>query len=382
MTAISADVQSLSKPFLACFCAGALYGWSALASSLQARFDTSTADVGLVFSLAIVSFTAAVLVAPHLGRWRTGHVILGTSAGVAAISVGLAAMAASFTWFLAFFSLGFAFAAGAIYSTVLRIGAATDRPWLATPIMVAAFGLGGVAFSAGWTALVAQGWGINALAVLAAALILVAIYCLADRQGGGLMGKAAIGTGTTAPPRSRRMVSLLWGVFALGSFPGLLVLGLAGSIMEHTNAEIAWTGAVLAGVAAGNTVGRLAGAVTGAATPKMGLYISVTLSAFGLIVALTSAVPLWLGISLIVVALGYGLMAATVPLATTYIFGVDRFQSAFGIIFTAWGLAGFIAPWLAGRLHDIFGSFAPGFALALVASLGTLPLIYLIGRAR
>ena len=48
--------------------AGALYGWSALAAPLQQAYQVRAAEVGQVFSFALLSFTLAVVVAPMLRR--------------------------------------------------------------------------------------------------------------------------------------------------------------------------------------------------------------------------------------------------------------------------------------------------------------------------
>ncbi|MEM7723989.1 MAG: MFS transporter [Pseudomonadota bacterium] len=380
--AITSDLSSLIRAFLAIFCAGALYGWSALAPSLQSRFDTSTAEVGFVFSIAIVSFTVAVLVAPRLVKRFNEVAVMGVSALLATVWVGLAAVAWSFPMFLLCFSLGFGFASGSIYSTALRVGASGARPWLTTPMMVAGFGLGGVVFSAIWTTLVARDWGISALAVLAVALFLTALFRFIPRGAVHRASDAVEINRPETPPAFQRPTVILWGIFALGSFSGLMVLGLAGSVLEQAEAGVALTAFVLAGVAMGNTLGRFSAALTRGASPTVALVASVALNLAGLGLALGNTAPLWVGLSLITIALGYGLMASAVPLATSYVFGAERFQAAFGIIFTAWGLSGFAAPWLAGRLFDLSGSFTPGFTVAIIMTLGTLPLIFLLDRAR
>ncbi|MEM0947094.1 MAG: MFS transporter [Pseudomonadota bacterium] len=379
MGAITFDVSSLFKALLAVFCAGALYGWSALAPSLQSQFDTSKADVGFVFSLAIVSFTAAVLIAPRLVERFGDDVVIGASAFLATAWVGLAVVTSSFGMFLLCFSFGFGFASGTIYSTALRVGASGARPWLTTPMIVAGFGLGGVVFSAIWTVLVAQGWGLRALAVLAGALCLTAILGLTGRTI-NVRDRAGKSHPAGSESETRRELALLWGIFAFGSFAGLMVMGLAGSVLEHSQAGITLTGIALAGVTVGNTLGRFSAALTRGASPKLALVVSVALSLVGLGLAVLSAAPAWVGVSLALIALGYGLMASALPLATSHIFGTQGFQAAYGIIFTAWGLSGFAAPWLAGLLFDLSGSFTPGFIVAIVTTLFTLPLIYLLDR--
>ena len=52
------------------------------------------------------------------------------------------------------------------------------------------------------------------------------------------------------------------------------------------------------------------------------------------------------------------------PVFVSRLYGADRFTAVYGRIFTAWGLAGIFAPWLAGKLFDTTG----GYTAALVFS--------------
>lgn len=142
---------------LVCFFGGALYGWSALIASLQARFDVTMAQTGLVFSLAIVSFTLAVIVTPLLRFGSTTARAVACFGGLGAVFPVGAAQTSGFGLFLLCFSGGFGAASGGIYITALGIAAATSRPLVATPAMVAAFGLGGVCFGPLWRQLAGAG---------------------------------------------------------------------------------------------------------------------------------------------------------------------------------------------------------------------------------
>lgn len=375
------NLHRLAPPFAVCFCAGALYGWSALAAPLQAAFDLRLAQAGLVFSLALVAFTGAVIAAPYVGA-RLGHMrMLAVCAGLGALFTALAAFAQSFAMFTALFSLGFGAMSGAIYSTALGLAAASASARIATPVMVAGFGLGGAVFGPLWKLLSAQGWGLSALLPFAGALAISGVLAALASANSGPKLRTPERIRTSAPlPRS--VLALIWAIFATGTFGGLMVLGLAARIMDVGGAALTLTGAVLVGVALANTLGRLSAAVLPArAGAIMGLMVSCALTLIGLAAAAFGTGPALLGAGLVCIAAGYGLMASCVPLITAKAVGPAQFQRAFGIVFTAWGASGFAAPWLAGLLYDLRGDFALAYGCATVATLLCAPLIWAL-RAR
>jgi OFA family oxalate/formate antiporter-like MFS transporter len=69
-----------------------------------------------------------------------------------------------------------------------------------------------------------------------------------------------------------------------------------------------------------------------------------------------------------VVGFAYGGIIATYPAAIAILFPGEDGPLASGRIFTAWGTAGLLAPWLAGQFYDWNGSYTP--ALLLAAGLG------------
>ena len=64
-----------------------------------------------------------------------------------------------------------------------------------------------------------------------------------------------------------------------------------------------------------------------------------------------------------------GGMAATYPAAVAIYFGVARTALVYGRVFTAWGVAGLVAPGIAGYLYDTTGGYTLALALAAGAAL-------------
>jgi len=136
-----------------CFCAGGLYGWSALIPVIENRFGTSTEQSGLVFSTAIVAFSIAVIVSPRLPakyNGLDGCIAFGVYGAVCLI---LATIAPNFPLFLISFGLGFGACSGVIYINALAIcptcgfnttdGCKFWHGWRSLWITVASFGAAG-----------------------------------------------------------------------------------------------------------------------------------------------------------------------------------------------------------------------------------------------
>jgi len=125
---------------LLCFCAGGLYGWSALIPFLEHQFLASAEQSGLVFSVAIVAFTTAVIAAPRLPRVFNGLRGGAMFACLGAVCLVFAMLAPTYLLFLLCFGVGFGLCSGAVYINALATAALSLRPAVMTPVMVASFG--------------------------------------------------------------------------------------------------------------------------------------------------------------------------------------------------------------------------------------------------
>ena len=375
--------------------AGALYGWSALAAPLQQAYQVRAAEVGQVFSFALLSFTLAVVVAPLLRRRLGTNTALAISAAAAGLFTALAAFAPNFTVFIAVFSFGFGATSGLIYSTTIDMAARSSTPRIATPVFVALFGLGGVIFGPLWKVLVAADWGLKGLLPLSGLLLLASLLSVVRL----VTGKGSWGHGATASsaspavdvfgddksmtqPARPSLLLHIWLIFASGAFAGLMVLGLAAKIIDAGPSSLLLTSAVLAGVAFANTAGRLSGAVFGATrdSPLAAMLVSAVLTQAGLIGAALADNALTLGAGLILIAGGYGLLASAVPMLTAGRTRTADFQQHYGLVFTAWGAAGFVAPWLSGVIFDRYGDFGLAYGIAAATTLVSVALVWAFRR--
>lgn len=369
---MTAEFKKLLLAGMICFCAGGLYGWSALIAPLQQAFPISTADAGFVFSIAIAAFTVAVLTTPYLPPFLHDFRGLSLLGIVAAIWLCASSTASNFTAFVIFFGVGFGATSGTIYMVTLGIAAETKNPKIATPIMVAAFGLGGAVFGPIWRVFEALELGLLSILVLPVTFILVSLISLlvSKEQSKAIEIKEQSATDEPASQRPLHLIVLVWMLFAFGSIGGLMVLGLASKMLDFAGSSVFLASIALAGIAIANTSGRLS--VAGLNQ----LYNPISISAFaamvgavGLLIATLSESAVLIALALVFVGLGYGAMASAVPSITGTLFGQQNFARTFPIVFTAWGVAGLSAPWIAGAIFDATGSFSSAIYLALCANL-------------
>lgn len=368
---------------LLCFAAGGLYGWSAMIPALNASFTTSSAQAGLVFSLAIAVFSISLLLTPRLPVAMRGLKGAGVFGLIGSACLLVAPVVPSFELFLVAYSLGFGLASGAIYMLVLELAASAKKSRRATAFMVAAFGLGGAVFGPAQRLLVANGWGLMALWALAGVLCILSIVGLTSNNDTNpyQMPKEPPTNEQEKTNASLVKVWLLWLGFGLGSAAGLMVLGLATTIIETRGGAIWLSSVAIFGIAGGNALGRVsAGLADGWLHAKWLVPLATSLSAVGLIFTAIFTGPLLSAIGLIAVATAYGLVASSFPIITRLIVGKMAFSRTFSIVFTAWGIAGLFSPWLAGKTFDVTGSFSLALFCALAASLAALVISLVLAR--
>ena len=359
------DYRTFILAMATMFAAGSLYGWSGLIPSLQDRFGIDASDAGMAFSFALASFTGATIAAERIGSRYSSQLRLSAYAAIAAGAMLVASTSGSWFVFLASFSIAFGFSSGAIYMLGLSITTETKYSKVLTPVMVASFGLGGAVF--GPVARLSAETNTTHLVLigLSASFTALALLCAVGARAYQSGPASAERPDGAAPASGQASVGTLWLIFFLGSAAGLMTLGLASSIVESNGASAALSSATLAGVAVANTLGRLSVAgLNRVFQIRTSLRIAILWLSLGtLICAVTDAAPM-VALGLVLVALGYGTLASAVPCRTEELFGPLRFKKVYGVVFTAWGLAGFCAPWIGGALFESFATYAPVYALA------------------
>jgi OFA family oxalate/formate antiporter-like MFS transporter len=383
---------------------GSFYTWSLLMPSLQTALGLQRAPLSAVFSFATVCFTCGTSIGPFLFSKLSPSQVILTMASVSAAGLFLAsfsgAWAASGSTVLALAPLiiGFAVAFGSMsgmayalnakistsslfggregFATGLLVSGRAAAPVVATPLMLWSLGREGPA-----GALRALGLYVG-VSLLPVALALRGLRLSAVSPVSSAPANArdvaetddAVGAGPPSsrraphspPARSRSSIVALWIALLCGSGPGLLCHGHSAAILSACGTQGSLAAFGVAGMGIGSIAGRFGGGLLIDRIPARGVLTWLPWVVAPVVVApllLPTSVSLTL-CALVGCGLIYGLNAVALPVVVSRLWDKQSFSSIYGVVFTAWGAAGVVAPLLAGRLFDLTG----GYSAALVVS--------------
>jgi predicted MFS family arabinose efflux permease len=365
------QVLSIAGAALVMASIGTLYTWSIFVAPIEAEFGQSRAAISVVFSLATAAFTVGMFAGPWLWPRRTPQTLAFLSCLLAA--TGLALAAGGSAWLVVFgFGVLFGLANGLGYGSSLWVAqrAAPHRTGLFTGIAVSSYMLGSVVGSPLLGAIL-EAWGYR-LAFLILAAYLVAAGTLAFV----LLRQSRFAD----PPVCRRTEPLktdaplpamirLWFLFFLSSLVGVMILAHAAPLAASFPGGERHLAMAAMLVALGNGVGRLAGGWLSDRLPPRAL-LSGAPALIGTALAGVVAVPRLdvLLAALCMTGVGYGCVAGSLPAILARSYGARSSVSLYSRLFTAWGLAGILGPYLGGMLFDLQGDYALANVVAIVAA--------------
>lgn len=373
------DYRQFAGVLVLAFALGSLHAYSVLLAPLERELSTSRSVTSFSYALAIAALTLAVLASARLLA-RTGPRCAAIVAGIlGAAGLLLAGLGGSGIALVAGFGLLYGFANGIGYALFLERGtvAMPDRSGLAIGIATATYGLGAMAFAPllDWAARSWSGW--QALVLLGAVILSAGVLAALAFRGGKVQETGGRG-GPDVVADSE--IARLWLVYFLGATGGLMAIGHAAGILASIGTFAGMTALAPVVLAFGNILGSIGGgwqAETLSARTGLGGLCAASALFLLLLLPETTIAP-----GLIGVGLCYGAIIAFVPAVILRRYGRERSQFVFGRVFTAWGTAGLIAPWLAGALYDHTGSYQWALTVAAALSmLGALIATYLEPRA-
>jgi OFA family oxalate/formate antiporter-like MFS transporter len=344
---------------------GSIHAFSVFLEPLGTMFETSRANVSLVYSFCLVFLTAAVLFGPAIYSRVQPATIYLCVALLGAIGTGLAGIADSLDVVLFGYSFIFGIANGLGYGFGLQFAARAnpDHSGYAMGVVTAAYAFGAVLAPYGFEIALAYGGFFSAMIALGSVVVIVAMgAALLIAQTGAQYHDAK------AKPRISSLpwvpIAMTWIAYGSGVTAGLMAIGHAAGIAESAG----FSGWIAAAVIAGcNLVGSLlTGWLSDRVSHRSILTILPLLGAVALL--MLSGFPNLTVALLGVVGFAYGGIIATYPAAIAILFPGENGPYAYGRIFTAWGAAGLLAPFLAGQIYDLGGSYSP--ALWLASGLG------------
>ncbi len=375
---------------------GILYTWSVISKHVPEEWGWDEGDKSLPYMVACLIFSLVMVPAGRM-QDKFGPRLVATIGG---ILVGIGFVLASMTTSLGVFVLGFGVLAGA----GIGFGYASATPpavkWfppaktgLIAGIVVSGFGLASVyaAPLSRWliitfsfrTAILVLGIGFLAVVVSLAQLIRAPHKVLQFIKEYGEVGRKkqtamarekaeAEGKELTIDKKEnftpKEMLGtlqfyLLWFMYACGAGAGLMIISKLAKIADK-QVGISLGFVLVAVLAVGNGGGRiLAGMLSDRIGRKATMIICFVSQAILILTLSRAAGDNSLGtitVMAIISALigaNYGANLALFPSVTKDFFGLKNFGMNYGLVFTSWGVGGFMLAYLAGRMYVRYDTF-------------------------
>ncbi|PSU67496.1 oxalate:formate antiporter [Photobacterium phosphoreum] len=373
-------IQILVAGFCINLCMGILYAWSVFKKALVVDLGWSNADASLPYTVAIITFALSLLVAgilqDRMGPRRV--LILGT------VMIGLGMIVSSFATTPMMLVLTF----GVMTGSGIGFGYACLSPsamkWfhpskkgLVNGLIAAGFGLAAVYLAPLTSTLIAE-YGINtSFLVLGIAVLVIAVplaFTINNPPAGYVPEAPAGYKSTSTKPANinwRGMLKTpqfysLWVMFAFASAAGLMIIGNITSIAA-TQANITDAAYLVVILAIFNSGGRVA---AGILSDKIGgvktLMIAFVMQGINMVMFATFDSEFTLIIGAAVAGIGYGTLLAVFPSIIADFYGLKNYGANYGVLYTAWGVSGFIGPVVAAFAVDTTGTYTLAYTVCSV----------------
>ncbi|HUT61257.1 MAG TPA: OFA family MFS transporter [Phycisphaerae bacterium] len=375
---------------------GILYTWSVISKGVPAEWNWSESAKSWPYAIACLVFSLIMVPAGRLQDHIIGPRAVATIGGVL-VGAGMILSALVGAYVPDFALVGFIVGFGVLAGAGIGFGYAAATPpavkWfpkartgLIAGLVVSGFGLASV-YAAPLAKWLTSAFSLPTMVMVFGIGFLVVVVGLAQILKPPPAGYVPPGSPPPAPPgpnarkeefTSREMLKtrqfyFLWFMYACGAGAGLMVIAKLAAIAK-AQAGIEMGFVLVAVLAVGNGAGRI---VAGIASDKIGrratmaicfvlqavLVLLLSQATAGSLLAQTPVLAL---ISALIGA-NYGANLSLFPSVTKDYYGLKNFGTNYGLVFTAWGVGGFMLALLAGKVYDATHSF--NFAYYCSASL-------------
>jgi OFA family oxalate/formate antiporter-like MFS transporter len=362
------------------FVLGSIHAFSVLLESWEQLLSVPRGQASLIYSLALVSLTVAVLIGHRLYSLVSSASLFLLVCIVASLGVWLSIDATKIYQVWIFYSLMFGFANGLGYGFGLQFAAQAmpHRKGLAMGAVTASYALGAMLFVLLLREAVLDSGLTSALTRLAVGILVAGLFAtiLVFLSGMNYQSEASSPEPDTRSTGARMQI-LMWAGYGTCTMAGLMIIGHAAGIVANTETSqfLITLGPFLV-VFANMAGGLLAGWSADQMSVNRLLKGLPLLSAVALLLLAVVQGTYVLLAGLALVGLAYGALIALFPVAVYERFGAAASARIYGRIFTAWGIAGLSAPWLAGMLYDRFGNYTAAMLVAGLISLLSAGLLF------
>jgi OFA family oxalate/formate antiporter-like MFS transporter len=364
---------------------GTLYAWSVFVAPLEKQFGWKRADTSMVFTIAVVVFALTFVVAGRL-QDKFGPFYCSLAGGIL-VSLGffLCAYTNSLTYLYICFGVIGGLGNGFGYATPIPVMAKwfPDKRGLAIGLAVGGYGAGSAIFGPLANLKLIPSYGVPAtfkiLGGIFFVMTMIGAFLLKNppvgyKPAGWAPAAAAKSAATTyefSPSEVLRTPSfyLMWVGYALGTSAGLMVISQLVPFAKSVGVTLAALSTMTLVVGAvGNASGRI---LSGWMSDTLGrinvlrIMIAISMIAMPLLYAAGSSVGL-MYVMVFVVYWCYGTQLSVNGSATSDFWGTRNAGINYGMLFTAWGVAGIIGPRIGGVLYDKYHNYQAAFYTAAV----------------
>jgi OFA family oxalate/formate antiporter-like MFS transporter len=373
---------------------GAVYAWSIFVRPLEAEFGWTRAQVSTILTILVLVFGLTFIIGGRLQDKKGPFWVSITACILNSLGFFMAGFANSLPWL--FFWLGIVAATGQGFGYATPIPVMSkwfpDRRGLAVGLAVAGYGGGSAIFGplGGNWLIPTYGWRNTffVFGIIFFIMTLIAAFLLKNPPAGykpegwvpAPAAKAAATKYEFTPSEVLRTPGfyLMWIAYALGTSAGLMVISQLVPFARSAGHPIALaTTAIFIG-ALGNASGRI---FSGWLSDTIGrlntlrLMIGISIVAMPILYHVGAYVGT-LFLLIFVVYYCYGTQLSVNASSAADFWGPKNVGANYGLLFTAWGVAGVIGPIIGGRLFDIYKDYRVAFytagvicAVALVCEL-------------
>ncbi|MEH6457777.1 MAG: MFS transporter [Cocleimonas sp.] len=363
---------------------GSIHVFSIFLEPMEAQFKASRSAVSLIYSLSLVTLTISVFFGHKLYGLMSPALFVVATCLLAVF--GLCITAFSNHLLLAYLGFGviFGFANGLGYGYTLHMCAQSNkqRQGLAIGLITASYALGPVLMP--WPLSYAiQQFGLTGalLAFVTVIILIMPIAAFAFHLSGSRLQLAAVDKDNLASNKNNNpnLVRMLWLSYGLAVTAGLMTLGHATAIAKTGGVSNQLIVIAPIIIAVFNICGSLLGGwMVDKFSVKTSLIALPLLSAISLFALSQFLSGQSILIGLAAVGFTYGAIIAAYPAVIAVLFGSLNSIKIYGLVFTAWGAAGFFGPWFAGILYDNSGNYTLALLIAAIAGLLSAVVAYFV----
>jgi OFA family oxalate/formate antiporter-like MFS transporter len=365
---------------------GTLYAWSVFVAPLEKEFGWKRAQTSMVFTIAVVVFALTFIVAGRLQDKFGPFWVSLTGAILVSLGFFLCAYTNSLNYLFICFGVIGGLGNGFGYATPIPVMAKwfPDKRGLAIGLAVGGYGAGSALFGPLANLYLIPNYGVHTAFKILGVIFLVMTVIGALLLKNPPAGYKPAGW-TPAPPTAKTSATtqeftpgevlatpafyFMWIAYALGTSAGLMVISqlvpFAKSV--HISSAALATMALFVG-AAGNASGRILSGWMSDALGRLNvlrLMIAVSMVSMPLLYMAGGNVTA-LYVMVFIVYWCYGTQLSVNASATADFFGAKNAGMNYGMLFTAWGVAGIIGPRIGGVLFDKYKNYQMAFYTAAV----------------